>query len=200
MRPTVVFRDFEERDVNFIYRCKNDEKLNSMIVGNFRPFSYEAAHKWVEGCMGDHDTYKFWAICTNDEEKRIVGWVSLSQIDRNNESACFHGIVIGDKDYRDGFAWIETYCFIMEYTFEHLGLNRLYGSSIIGNKQSNIAGELFLFTKEGILREAVIKNGIRYNIRLSSILRNEYLKNKENGEYNLKTILRRLKYIRKKNN
>ena len=34
---TVAFRDFEERDIDFIYRCKNDENLNSMIVGEFKP-------------------------------------------------------------------------------------------------------------------------------------------------------------------
>lgn len=197
MLSTVCFREFEERDVDFIYKCKNDEKLNSMIVGHFRPYTYEEARKWVEGCMGDHDTYHFWAICTNDEEKRIVGWISLSEIDKINQSACFHGIVIADKDYRNGFAWIESYCFILEYAFEHLGLNRLYGSSIIGNKNSNIAGELFLFTKEGVLREAVIKNDIRYDVRLSSILRKEYFINKKSGKYELRAILKRLKEMKK---
>lgn len=196
MLSTVCFREFEERDVDFIYKCKNDEKLNSMIIGHFRPYTYEEARKWVEGCMGDHDTYHFWAICTNDEEKRIVGWISLSEIDKINQSACFHGIVIADKDYRNGFAWIESYCFILEYAFEQLGLNRLYGSSIIGNKNSNIAGELFLFTKEGVLREAVIKNDIRYDVRLSSILRKEYFINKKSGKYELRAILKRLKEMK----
>ena len=194
---TVCFREFEERDVDFIYKCKNDEKLNSLVVGQYHPYTYEEAQKWVEGCMGEHDTYKFWAICTNDEEKRIVGWISLSDIDKINQSACFHGIVIADKDYRNGFAWIESYCFILKYTFEHLGLNRLYGSSIIGNKNSNIAGELFLFTIEGILREAVIKDGKRYDVRISSILRAEYLNNQKCGEYNFRAIINRLKRIRK---
>lgn len=73
MPPTVIFRDFEERDIDFIYRCKNDEKLNSMIVGQWHPFTYEEACDWVHGCMGEHETYKFWAIATNDEEKRLTG-------------------------------------------------------------------------------------------------------------------------------
>lgn len=193
---TVCFRDFEERDVEFIYRVKNDEKLNSMIVGEWHPFSYEEAVKWVHGCMGEHETFKFWAICTNNEEKRIIGWVSLSQIDKTNQCACFHGIVIGDSTYRNGFAWIETYCFILEYVFETLGLNRLYGSSIIGHKQSNIAGDLFLFKVEGIQREAVVKEGKFYDVRQTSILKREYFENKRNGEYTTRAILKRLKRIR----
>lgn len=197
MRPTVIFRDFEERDVDFVFHCKNDEQLNSMIVGDFHPLTFEEAQKWVRGCMGEHDTYKFWAICTNDEEKRIVGWVSLSKIDRINESACFHGILIAEPKYRNGFAWIESYLFILKYTFEQLGLNRLYGSSIIGNRASNVAGELFIFKREGILRESVFRNGIRYDVRLSSILKNEYFKYKEEGCYELKSILKRLRTIKK---
>ena len=98
MDNTVLFRDFEDRDIDFIYKCKNDEKLNSKIVGGFHPFTYEEAVKWVHGCMGEHETYRFWAVCTHDDEKRIVGWVSISQIDRKNHSACFHGIVIADED------------------------------------------------------------------------------------------------------
>lgn len=194
---TVCFRDFEERDVEFIYRVKNDEKLNSMIVGEWHPFSYEEAVKWVHGCMGEHETFKFWAICTNNEEKRIIGWVSLSQIDKINQCACFHGIVIGDRSYQDGFAWLETHLFIMEYAFERLGLNRLYGSSIVGHKDSNNIGKLLLWTREGVLRQAVFKNGKFYDEAIGSILRQEYFRNKAEGLYEMKSILKRLREMRK---
>jgi RimJ/RimL family protein N-acetyltransferase len=196
---TVCFRDFEERDIEFIYRFKNDEKLNSMIVGEWHPFSYEEAVKWVHGCMGEHETFKFWAICANDEEKRIIGWVSLSQIDKINQCACFHGIVIGDRSYQDGFAWLETHLFIMEYAFERLGLNRLYGSSIVGHKDSNGIGMFLFWEQEGILRQAVFKNGLFYDLLLGSILKDEYFTHKNNGEYEIRSILKRIRnFYRKK--
>ena len=47
----VLFRNFEERDIDFIYKCKNDEKLNELTVGQFHKFTYEEAEKWVHGCM-----------------------------------------------------------------------------------------------------------------------------------------------------
>ena len=195
---TVAFRDFEERDIDFIYRCKNDEKLNSMIVGDFHPFSYEDAVKWVHGCMGEHDTFKFWAICTNDDEKRIVGWLSLSEINQNNRSTYFHGIVVGDKNYQDGFAWIESYLFLMSYVFEVMDFNRLYGSSLVGHSVSNNAGGVFLWTKEGVMRQAEYKNDKFYDVQVSSILQTEYLQNKNNGEYKLPAILKRIRQIKNK--
>lgn len=193
MTHTVSFREFQERDIDFIHQCKNDEKLNRMVVRQSQSFSREDAVRWVHGCMGDHKEYKFWAVCTNDEEQRIVGWISISNIDYSNRSACFHGIVIGDKSFNDGFAWIESYLFVMDYVFSVLGLNRLYGSSIIGNTNSNNAANVFMWTKEGIMRQAIFRDSRFYDIKMSSILREEYLTNLTNGEYELKSILRRVR-------
>lgn len=179
----VDFREFEERDVDFVLQCKNDAHLNALTVGAYKPMTREEAVRWVHGCMGEHPTYKYWAVCTNDEERRIVGWISLSQIDRVNQSACFHGILIGDPDYRDGSAWIESYLFIFNYTFEVLKLNRLYGSRIETQDLSGIMGRAMHFKNEGVLREAVFRNGQFIDVMLGAVLRSEYLQYKEAGEY-----------------
>lgn len=203
MEKTVLFRDFEERDIDFIYRCKNDESLNSMIVGQFKPFSYEDAVKWVHGCMGEHDTYKFWAIATNDEEKRIIGWTSLSSIDYNNKSVHFHGIVIADKCYQDGFAWIETYLFIMDYCFEKLMFNRLTGSYISKHPMSGVISESLNFRIEGVFRESVCKNGLYLDETFVAILRDEYIEHLNNGDYEFYTIVSNIiknKKNKRKNN
>lgn len=197
MNSTVSFRDFEERDIDFIYKCKNDEKLNSMIIGEFHPFSYEEARNWVLGCMGEHDTFKFWAVCTNDEEQRIIGWISLSQIDKQNRSACFHGIVIGDESYRDGISWIESYLFIYKYVFEQLNLNRLYGSNIEKQKASYCMALAMFEQIEGIARQAIIKNGETHNVVYLSILRDEYFLHKSQGEFEFNKIILRLMDARK---
>lgn len=197
MESSVSFRDFEERDIDFIYKCKNDQKLNSTIVGSFKPFSYEDATKWVHGCMGEHETYKFWAMCTNDADQRIVGWVSLSEIDTNNKSACFHGIVIGDEDYHDGFTWIESYLFVYKYAFEVLNLNRVYGTCLIEHKQSTRIGKILYAEREGVLRQALFKDGKFHDLAIGSLLKEEYLKHKENGDYEMKAIIKRISYLKK---
>ena len=197
MDNTVLFRDFEDRDIYFIYKCKNDEKLNSKIVGGFHPFTYEEAVKWVHGCMGEHETYKFWAVCTHDDEKRIVGWVSISQIDRKNHSACFHGIVIADEDYRNGLAWIESYLFIHEQAFEVMGLNRLYGTCRVDNKLSMQMGPAMFSQKEGILREAIYDNGQYVDLYASALLAKDYFMHKQNGDYEIPKIIRRIVLAKK---
>lgn len=194
---TVIFREFEERDVDFIYRCKNDEELNKLIVGQFHPFTYQEAVDWVQGCMGEHESYKFWAICPNDEEKRIIGWTALSKIDKVNRSVYTHSLVIGDKNFQDGFAWIETVLFLFSYSFEILGMNRVYGESIIGNKASNLVEDLMFMTREGVFRQAAFKNGRFYDISYAAILKDEYFAHKEAGDYEIPAVIRRLKKLRK---
>lgn len=189
---TVDFREFEERDVDFVLRCKNDAQLNSRIVGAFKPMTREEAVCWVQGCMGEHATYKYWAVCTNDAERRIVGWISLSQIDAVNRSACFHGIVIGDPQYRDGSAWIESYLFIIDYAFEVLGVNRLFGSRIDNQNHTAMMGQAVHFAVEGVRREAVFRDGAFHDVYCTSILRSEYLRYKAAGEYCFERVLANL--------
>lgn len=192
MQPTVIFRDFEERDIDFIYKCKNDEELNSLIVGHYHPFTYEEATNWVHGCMGEHGTYKFWAIATNDEEKRIVGWVSLSEIDYENKSVCSHGVVIGDKNYQDGLAWVDCGLFLYSYVFETLQFNRIYGSYIEDQVASRCMAKAMFETIEGTARQAVFKNNKYHNVIYSSLLKEEYLNHKKQGDYEFRKIISRL--------
>lgn len=199
MEKTVCFRDFEERDIDFIYKCKNDEKLNSMIVGQWHPFTYEEAAKWVHGCMGEHETYKFWAIATNDEEKRIVGWTALSQIDKVNKSAFFHSIVIGDERFRNGFPWIETQLFAITYAFEELQVNRLGYSCLSEHPSSMTIAPVMFFIQEGLRRDAVYKHGRYYDEALFSLLKDEYNQHKNAGEYEFESIILRYASIVRKN-
>lgn len=195
MDNTVSFRDFEERDIDFIYKCKNDEKLNSMIVGQFHPYTYEEAAKWVHGCMGEHETYKFWAVCTNDEEKRIVGWVSLSEIDK--KKAFFHGIVIADPNYRDGFAWIESYLFIYDYAFSILGVEKVYGKARTDHLLSQSLRHAMFAETINLEKNALYSGGQYHDISEGMLSRDEYLKHKENGDYELPVIIKRLIAIKK---
>lgn len=197
MEKTVFFRAFEEEDIDAIYQWKNDDELNKLTVGLNRKVCRDDVAKWVRSKMPHNPFEVFWAICANDETKKIIGYAQLTEIHFINSSANFSGIMIGDRSYQDGFAWLETYLFIMEYAFERLGLNRLYGSSIIGHKDSNNIGRLLLWTREGIMRQAVYKNGCFYDEAISSILRAEYFDNKSKGLYELKAILKRMRELKK---
>ena len=186
---SICLRDFEERDIEFIMKCKNDKTLNDMIVGSSHLFTFADAKKWVEGCMGYHETYKFWAICTNDEYKRIVGWEGLSNIDKDNSSACHHGLVIGDNSYRDGTAMFESMLLSMDYAFNTLAVHRLYGGCLSTHKTTPAMLNSLGFSLEGIRRDAVKKNGNYCDLLDYALLDNEFMQFEKEGQYDIDCLI-----------
>lgn len=192
MKQIVSFRTFEEGDVDSFHCWKNDDDLNRMTVGLNRKISRDEVTKWVNSKI-PHNPYEvFWAVCTNDEEKRLIGYVSLSKIHYINGSAQFGGIMIGDPKYQGGVAWIQIYQFVLEYVFERLGLNRLGGRALVEHPQTLSMMEALFFEKEGIEREAVFKNGKFRDVQTHALLKRDYFKHKANGEYEFSSILKRI--------
>lgn len=198
MEATVLFRDFEERDIDFVYQCKNDEKLNSLTVGQWHPFTYEEAEKWVHGCMGEHDTYKFWAICTNDDNKRIVGWAAISNIDRINKTAILHSITIGDVKYRIGLPWIEAQIYCLSYAFEVLKINTLMEYHFADHPTSTQIGPVMFFDLDRVEKSAVEKNGVIHDLEYYKLTRKVYEDHKAKGDYEFMSILCRYANLKRK--
>lgn len=202
MEKTVYFRAFEEEDAELIYKWMNDHELMKLSTGLNRHMCKEEALDWVKARMHHHDYRVFWAICAKDTGK-MIGYASLTDIHYINSSANFSGIVIGDKGYQDGLAWIETYLFVYEYVFERLNLNRIYGHAIDEHLSTILMRSTMFCTTEGVMRQAAFKNGRYYDVSISSILREEYFNHKANGDYEISNVLKRLTKIireKKKNN
>lgn len=191
MDKTVFFRAFEEEDAELIYKWKNDDDLKKLSTGLNRRMCKEEALEWVRARMRHNDYRVFWAICAKATGK-MIGYACLTDIHYINSSANLSGIMIGDKNYQDGLAWIETYLFIYEYVFERLNLNRIYGHAIDEHKMTLAMREAMFSVREGVMRQAAFKNGKFYDVSISSILREEYFAHKANGDYEISAVLRRL--------
>lgn len=197
MEKTVYFRAFEPEDAVMIHRWKNSDELNEMTVGLNKKTSLEEDQQWVNAHKDHHPYYAYWAICAKDTGK-MIGYASLVNIHYINSSAETGAILIGDPNYNDGFAWIESVLFLFEYAFERLNLNRVYGQSLVGHKISNLVEPLMFMQQEGVLRQAAFKNGRYYDVSFAGILKSEYYSHKEAGDYELPAVIRRIKKLRKK--
>lgn len=197
MKKTICFRTFEETDIDSFYRWRNDEELMKMTVGLNRKISREEIGNWVRSKI-PHNPYEvFWAICTNDEEQRLIGYVSLAKIHYINSCAQFGGILIGDPQYQGGVAWIQIYQFVLEYVFERLGLNRLGGRAITEHPQTITMMKALFFEKEGVERQSVFKNGRLYDVQTHALLKEDYFNHQRRGEYDFSSILKRIAMLSK---
>lgn len=196
MESTVYFRAFEEEDAELIYMWMNDDELKKLSIGVNRRMCRDEALDWVKARMRDKRDQVWWAICAKDTNK-IIGYTFLTNIHYINRSAEFGGLVIGDKNFHDGFAWIESYLFVYEYAFERLGLNRVYGTRLMEHKQTRAMGLVMFSKQEGVLRQAAYKNGQFHDLSIGSLLSSEYFEHKNNGDYEIPAIIRRIKKARK---
>lgn len=196
MEKTVYFRAFEEEDAEHIYKWMNDDELKKLSIGVNRRMCKEEALDWVKARMRDKRDQVWWAIC-DVVTNQIIGYTFLTDIHYINRSAEFGGLVIGDKDHHDGFAWIESYLFVYEYAFERLGLNRVYGTRLMEHKQTQAMGLVMFSKQEGVLRQAAYKNGQYHDLSIGSLLSSEYYEHKNNGDYEIPAIIRRIKKARR---
>lgn len=191
MTNTVYFRSFEEEDAPYIYEWTNDDDLKSLSVGLNRRICKDEALDWVKYRMRHNPYEVWWAICAKDTDK-IIGYLYLTHIHYINSSAEFGGLVIGDSNYRDGSAWIESYIFIFNYVFERLNINRLYGTYLETHPATKSMADAVYFKQEGIMRQSVFKNGKYNNEIIASLLAEEYFEHKKKGDYSYNSVLHRL--------
>lgn len=197
MEKTVYFRSFEPEDAEAIYKWTNDDSLKKLSVGLNKRICKEEAIEWIKNRMTNQPYQVWWAICSISTNE-IIGYTYLTNIHFINRSAEFGGLVIGNKRYQDGFAWIESYLFVYEYAFERLGLNRVYGSRLLEHKQTQAIGLAMFSKQEGTLRQAVYKNGKYHDLTIGSLLSSEYFEHKQKGDYEIRAIIKRIKEARKK--
>lgn len=198
MDKTVYFRTFEDEDAALIYQWMNDDQLKEMSIGLNRRICKEESIEWVSS-RKRHNPYQVWfAICALDTNK-MIGYMCLTDIHYINSSANFSGIIIGDSNYRDGQAYLESYLFMLEYVFERLNLNRMYGSALADHNVSVTMAEVMFQKTEAVLRQAIFKNGKYHDELICAILKEEYFKHKEDGDFEMSAILKRLLHVTKKN-
>ncbi|MBQ4161548.1 MAG: GNAT family N-acetyltransferase [Parabacteroides sp.] len=196
MSKTVYFRAFEEEDASLIYNWMNDDDLKSMSIGLNRRMCKEETLEWVKARMHHNPYQVWWAICSK-ETNEMIGYIYLVDIHYINRTADYGGILIGNPNYHNGIAWIESYLFIMEYVFERLNLNRLSDAAIVNHRQSITIGKVMGFQIEGIKKQAVFKNGCYYDVAMMALLKDTYVRYKNDGEYEFKSILRRFSKLSK---
>ena len=170
MEKSVYFRALEPEDAELIYQWHNDAEMMKNAVGMERFWSKQDCRDWVAA------------------RSNKVHYV--------NRSATSDAIVIGDKEHRDGFAWIETYLYMKYFVFEVLHLHRFYGSCMATQKQTLFMTKLLYAHVDGIIPDCYFKNNQYIDEVLTSSLDDEYFMHKNNGDFEMKALLKRIRQLR----
>ncbi len=171
MQSRVYLRAFEPDDFKTTIIWRNDWSISNQLGGCNMFVSEAREKKWMEDTIFHSLDIKL-AVCLKENNLHI-GNVYLTGINYINRSAESH-ILIGNKEYwGKGYA-IEALTEILKYGFNERGLNRVEARINSDNIASLKMHEKCGYVKEGVLRQALFKNGQFKDVVIMSILKEEF--------------------------
>jgi RimJ/RimL family protein N-acetyltransferase len=139
------------------------------------PHSLAMEEKWFDEQLGTPLTSgQVLAIETHVGEEWIhIGNAGLHNIEAVTNAAEY-GIMIGNKDFWHKGLGQETTRLMLKHGFENLNLNRIYLYVFVDNTRAIKVYESAGYVKEGVLRQAMYKNGLYNDIVVMSVLHSEW--------------------------
>lgn len=177
----LTIRPLTVSDTNNIQKALNDKKVSEQLSYTPHPYTIEMAEIWMKNVnFGmDKNNCCYWAIYTKDTNE-FVGTSGLSLFS-DQDNAELHYWIAADF-WNKGYA-TESSKRVITYLFEELNSYRLQ----ITHREHNIASQKVIlkcgFTLEGKLRGSLKRFGKYENVMYYGLLRDEYFKLKEQGNF-----------------
>lgn len=172
MQNRVYLRAFEPDDYKTTIGWRNNPLITSQLGGGYLFVSEAREKKWIEDTIFHCADIKL-AVCLTDNNLHI-GNVYLTDINYVNRTAESH-IMIGNQAYWGQGLGSEALKLILKYGFEERGLNRVYAHINADNAASLRLHEKCGYQREGVLRQAIFKNGRFKDVVVMSILKEELI-------------------------
>jgi len=176
----IRLRAIERTDIPRFVRWLNDPEVTQYLLMS-SPLSTVMEEKWFEAQLERPPHLgQILAIEVQPGNDWVhIGNTGLHDVDPVNRSAEF-GIMIGEKEFWNKGYGTRATRLMLQHGFENLNLNRIYLEVFSTNPRAMQAYTAAGFTREGVLRQAIFKNGHYIDEIIMSILQSEWmnLKNK----------------------
>lgn len=158
MKSEVFLRILEPDDLERVYKWHNDLSLYRDLIGTHHFVSRATVEKWLnqKGSFSNNEIN--FAICLKSNSQHIGNAYirEINWIDRNGVGP---HLFIGDVDQRHKGYGKQAMNLILDYAFNTMGLNRLYGT-IVGHNESSLRMCISVgFVEEGRLRQHIYQDG-----------------------------------------
>jgi len=170
----VRLRALEKEDLPNCVRWLNDRDVTEFLIQH-SPMSQAMEDKWYETqlaippAMGQVLAIEILAA----GQWVHIGNTGLHNVEPVTREAEF-GIFIGEKKYWSQGYGRDAALLTLKHGFEDLNLNRIFLFVFENNPRGISSYKAAGFVQEGVLREAIYKNGRYYNVLVMSVLRSEW--------------------------
>lgn len=175
----VKLRKMSVEDVELYHSWRNDKEVMYSTNPSLDVYSLQETRAFVEGVILNAISSKSYIIEEKDS-KKAIGIISLINIDQKNRSAeCI--IDIGERDYWGKGYGKEALLLLLNYAFLEMNLHRVSLRVFSFNNRALGLYNSIGFTREGVSRQALYRNGEWHDIVHMGILKQEYLLTKDIG-------------------
>lgn len=135
-----------------------------------RPYRHEDARSWLEARSADEGPLLDFAIEVDGEAVGGIGLIPGTDVERVGAEL---GYWLGERYWGRGLATASVRS-ILPYAFEELGLLRVFAAVFDFNPASGRVLEKAGFVREGVLRDAAIKESRVTSMTLYAMTRADY--------------------------
>jgi len=167
----VRLRHLKEEDRE-VYQSWINERDLVILNSAYHPVSDICHKEWFDNVTRRLDTVIFSIV--DVESDRLIGSCYLASIHNVHRTAELQ-IRIGCSDYRGKGYGTEAVKLLLKHGFHDLNLNRIYLHVFEDNIAAIKTYDKCNFQEEGNLRKAVFINGKYKNVKILSILRDEFV-------------------------
>jgi RimJ/RimL family protein N-acetyltransferase len=167
----VVLRHHRPDDLPHVRRWYRDPALARLTRYSLHPMTDEEIDRFFHGRLLSPESVAY-AIELRDS-RRLIGLTTFSNLDPDNGSVTFH-ISIGEADaWGQGYG-TEATRLMLQLAFERIGLHRVGLSVFSFNERAVRSYQKAGFRLEGRAREAIVRDGARFDELTMGILAPEW--------------------------
>lgn len=168
----VRLRPVRASDAKITVHWRNDPAVRDFALGYRFPVTVAMERKWYAKALAGDGKDAHFSI-EDRSDNRLVGIVSLTQIDLVSRNACF-GIVMGERNRQGRGLGGEATRLILEFGFDVLNLNRVYLQVPAYNARAKRLYRKLGFVKEGVMRRHVFMAGRYHDLEIMGLLAREF--------------------------
>ena len=162
-------RSYRISDLRSLVKYANNKNVSINLTDRFPyPYRERDARRWLQFVTA-HEPETNFAIASEDE---VIGGIGFELKDDIYRLTAEIGYWVGEPFWGKGIA-TEAVKAVTQYAFEHFGLERIYANVFESNPASARVLEKAGYTQEGLLRKAVIKDGVIMDLLIYARLRDE---------------------------
>ena len=164
-----VFKKISKKDLRVLQKWTNSKEIFPYNT-QFKLLNSNDQEDWFKTIQKSESDKKMFVVKIDEKPIGVCGLIHLDNKNKNADVA----LIIGELQFQGKGLGKQILKKLLEIGFKKFELNRIGAEIIDYNRKSEIVFKKLNFQLEGKFREAIWRNGKWHDIKIYSILREEF--------------------------